>query len=166
MQQTAAQICWGRVQQVRWRGVYVAKGEYSKYAEDGVYSAKGKYSKKAKEDASVEEGHNEPLAKEGNDKPFAKDGNWLGTTMSPLPQGQLAAYTVQCNNEPLTTIGDWDTTFNDHEGAKALTIKLIVLNHDPLPLQWSAIAPAMMLVFLHPPLQQMRRSTIFCVALR
>ncbi len=36
---------------------------------------------------------------------------------------------------PLTTIGDWATTFSDHEGAKALRIKLIVLNRDPLPLQ-------------------------------
>jgi hypothetical protein len=68
-------------------GVYVAKGEYSEYAEDGVYVAKGEYSENAEEDASVEEGHNELRAKEGDDKPLAKDGDWLGTTMSPLPQG-------------------------------------------------------------------------------
>ena len=42
---------------------------------------------------------------------------------------------MQGNNKPLTTIGDWATTFSDREGAKALTIKLIVLNRDPLPLQ-------------------------------
>jgi hypothetical protein len=69
----------------------LSKGEYSKYAEDGVDIAKGEYSKNSKEDASVEEGHNELLAKEGNDEPLAKNGNWLGKTMSPLPQGQLAA---------------------------------------------------------------------------
>jgi hypothetical protein len=56
-----------------------------------------------KEIASVEEGHNEPLAKEGNNEPLAKDGNWLSTTMSPLPQEKLAAYIMQDNNEHLTT---------------------------------------------------------------
>jgi hypothetical protein len=35
----------------------------------------GEYGKYAKEDASVKEGHNKPLAKEGNDEPLAKDGN-------------------------------------------------------------------------------------------
>jgi hypothetical protein len=56
-----------------------------------------------KEVASVEEGHNKPLAKEGSDKPLAKDGNWLRTTMSPLPQGQLAAYLMQDKDEHLAT---------------------------------------------------------------
>jgi hypothetical protein len=84
-------------------GVYVAKGEYSEYAEDEVYVAKGEYSKNAEEDASVEEGHNEPLAKEGDDEPLAKCGDWLGTTMSPLPQGQLAAYVMQDDVKPLAT---------------------------------------------------------------
>ena len=51
--------------------MYVAEGEY------GVYT---------KEDASVEEGHNQPLAKEGDNEPLAKNGDWAG-----------------CNNEPLTT---------------------------------------------------------------
>jgi hypothetical protein len=46
--------------------------------------------------------------------------------MSLSLQGQLAVYAVQDNNEPLTTIGDWAMTFDDREGAKALTIKLIV----------------------------------------
>jgi hypothetical protein len=46
--------------------------------------------------------------------------------MSLSPQGQLAAYAVQGNDEPLTTIGDWATTFDDSEGAKAITIKSIV----------------------------------------
>jgi hypothetical protein len=68
------------------KGVYVAKGKYIGYAEDIVYVAKSEYGKYAKEDASVEEGHNEPLAKEGDNKPLAKDGNWAG-----------------CNNEPLAT---------------------------------------------------------------
>jgi hypothetical protein len=80
--------------------VYVAKGEYSKYAEDGVYSAEGEYSENAKEDASVEEGHNEPLTKEGDDQLLAKDGDWLGTTMSPSPQGQGTVYVVPGNDKP------------------------------------------------------------------
>jgi hypothetical protein len=86
-------------------GMYVAKGKYSKYAEDDVYSSKGKYSENAEEDEPVKEGHNKPLAKEGNNEPLAKDGNWLGMTMSPLPQGQLAAYIMKDNNEPLATKG-------------------------------------------------------------
>jgi hypothetical protein len=56
-----------------------------------------------KEIASVKEGHNEPLAKEGNNKPLAKDGDWLSTTMSLLPRGQLAAYIMQDDYEHLTT---------------------------------------------------------------
>ncbi len=124
--------------------MYVAKGKYIEYAKDVVYVAEGEYGEYAKEDASVEEGHNGPLAKEDDDEPLAKDGDWLSTTMSPLPQGQLAAYVmqdddeplttkglrtayaVQGNDEPLTTIGDWARTYDDCEGAKALTIKLIV----------------------------------------
>jgi hypothetical protein len=50
----------------------------------------------------------------------------LGATMSPSPQGQLAAYTVQGNNEHLTTKSNWATTFDDHEGAKAPRVKLIM----------------------------------------
>jgi hypothetical protein len=57
-----------------------------KYANDSMYDANGEYSKNAKEAASIEEGHNEPLAKEGDDKSLAKDGNWAG-----------------CNDEPLAT---------------------------------------------------------------
>jgi hypothetical protein len=79
------------------------KSKYSKNAEDGVYSAKGKYSKNAEKEASVKEGHNEPLSKEGDNKPHAKDGNWLGMLMSPLPQGRLAAYVMQDDNKPLAT---------------------------------------------------------------
>jgi hypothetical protein len=120
-------------------GVYIAKGEYSKYAEDGVNITEGEYGKYNKEDASIEEGHNEPLDKEGNDKPLAKDGNWAGYNNKPSLQGQLAmyvmqddneplatkglraAYAVQGNNKPLAKMGDWDTTFDDREVAKALT---------------------------------------------
>jgi hypothetical protein len=87
------------------KGMYVAKGKYIEYAKDVVYVAEGEYGEYAKEEASVEEGHNEPLAKEGNDGPLAKDGDWLGTTMSPLPKGQLAAYVMQDDDEPLTTKG-------------------------------------------------------------
>ncbi len=63
--------------------------------------------------------------------------------MSPLPQGQLAAYVMQDDNEPiatkglrtahavqgndkpLTTIGDWAMTLDDCDGAKVLTNKSI-----------------------------------------
>ncbi len=41
-------------------------------------------------------------------------------------KGLRAAYAVQCNDEPLTTVGDWAMAFDDCEGAKALTIKSIV----------------------------------------
>ncbi len=147
------------------KGMYVAKGKYIEYAKDVVYVAGGKYGKYTKKDASVEEGHNKPLAKEGNNKALAKDGNWLGTTMSPLPQGQLATYVmqdddeplttkglrtvyvVQGNDEPLTTMGDWAMTIDDREGAKAPTVRLII----PIAILRDckcAIVPAMKLVCL------------------
>ncbi len=56
-----------------------------------------------KEVASDMERHNKPLAKEGDNTPLAKDGNWLSTTMSPLPQGQLTVYLMQEDDEPLAT---------------------------------------------------------------
>ena len=56
-----------------------------------------------KEVASIKDSHNEPLTKEGDDKPLAKDGDWLSMMMSPLPQGQLAAYVMQDGNEHLAT---------------------------------------------------------------
>ncbi len=68
------------------KGIYVAKDKYIEYANDGAYVTEGEYGKYAKEDASIEDGHNKPLAKEGNDEPLAKNGNWAG-----------------CNNEPLVT---------------------------------------------------------------
>jgi hypothetical protein len=85
------------------KGVYVAKGKYIECANDVVYVTEGKYGEYAKEDASIKEGHNEPLTKEGNNKSLAKNGDWLGTMMSPLPQGQLAAYVMQDDDEPLAT---------------------------------------------------------------
>ena len=42
-------------------------------------------------------------------------------------KGLRTAYAVQGNEEPLTTIGDWATTYDNCEGAKALTIKSIAL---------------------------------------
>ncbi len=75
------------------KGMYVAKDKYIEYAEDIVYVADGEYGKYAKEDASVKEGHNKPLAKEGDDEPLAKDGDWLGTTMSPSPQRASGPHT-------------------------------------------------------------------------
>jgi hypothetical protein len=68
------------------KGMYVAKGKYIEYTKDVVYVPEGEYGKYAKEDASVKEGHNKPLAKEGDNEPLAKDGDWAG-----------------CNDEPLTT---------------------------------------------------------------
>jgi hypothetical protein len=78
------------------------------------------------EDASVEEGHNKPLAKEGNDEPLAKDGNWAGYNNEPLTTRALATYIVHGNNEPLATLSNWATTFDNCKGAKVPTIKLIV----------------------------------------
>jgi hypothetical protein len=66
------------------RGVYIAKCKYIEYAKDGMYVTEGKYGEHTNEDASVKEGHNEPLAKEGEDKPLAKDGNWAGYNDEPL----------------------------------------------------------------------------------
>ncbi len=40
-------------------------------------------------------------------------------------KGLRTAHAVQGNDKPLTTIGDWATTFDNCEGAKALTIKSI-----------------------------------------
>jgi hypothetical protein len=37
-----------------------------------------------------------------------------------------AKYAMQGNDKPLATMGGWATTFDNHEGAKALTVKLIV----------------------------------------
>jgi hypothetical protein len=57
---------------------------YVEYTKDGVYVANGEYGEYAKEDASIEEGHNKPLAKEGDDKSLAKDGKWAGYNNEPL----------------------------------------------------------------------------------
>jgi hypothetical protein len=115
-----------------------------KYAKDSVYITKGKYSKNAKEASFIKEGDNGPLSKTATMNPLPRMATGLGVMMSLLPQGQLAmyvmqdddeplatkglrtAYTVQGNDKPLTTKSDWATTFNDHEGAKAPTVKLIV----------------------------------------
>jgi hypothetical protein len=45
--------------------------------------------------------------------------------MSLSPQGQMAVYAVQGNNQPLATMGNCAMTFSDPEGAKAPTVKLI-----------------------------------------
>jgi hypothetical protein len=99
--------------------------------------------------------------------------------MSRLPQGQLAvyvvqdddeplntkglraAYTVQGNDEPLATMGDWATTFDNREGAKVPMVKLIAPIAIPHHCK-SAIALAMKLVCLQPPLQQMQWSKTLC----
>jgi hypothetical protein len=115
------------------------------------------------------------LPKKATTNPWPRMVTGLGTTMSPLPQGQLAVYIVQCDNEPLTangnrvayavqgndkpfaTMDDWAMTFDDREGAKAPTVRLIatitILHH-----RKSAIVPAMKLVCLRPPLQHMHWS--------
>jgi hypothetical protein len=46
--------------------------------------------------------------------------------MSLLPEGQLAMYAMQGNDNPLAIMGDWATTFNNCEGTNALAIKSIV----------------------------------------
>ena len=70
-----------------------------------MYDAKGAYGEYAKLAAFVEEGNNEPFAKERNSKLLPMMVTGLGTTMSPLSQGQLAAYVMQDDDEPLTTKG-------------------------------------------------------------
>ncbi len=102
------------------------------------------------------------LSKTAMMNPLPRKATGPGATMSLLPQGQLAIFfvqdndgplatnglravnTVQGNNKPLTTIGDWAMTFDNCEGAKALRIKLIIpitipyhCNEVPLHLQWS-----------------------------
>jgi hypothetical protein len=116
-----------------------------------MYNAEGEYGKYAKQAAFVKEGKDEPFVKESDDELLPRMVTGLGTAISPLPQGQLAvyivqdddeplstkglraAYAVQGKNKPLTTIGDWAMTFDDPEGAKAPTVKLIapiaILHH-------------------------------------
>jgi hypothetical protein len=71
------------------KGVYVAKGKYIEYAKDGVCVAKSEYGKYAKEEASLKEGHNEPLAKAGGNEPVAKDHDWAGYSNEPLATGAI-----------------------------------------------------------------------------
>ncbi len=65
------------------------------------------------------------LPKKVTTNPLPRMATGLGAMMSLSPQGQLAVYAVQGNDNTLTTIGDWATTFDNREGTKALTIKLI-----------------------------------------
>ncbi len=85
--------------------------------------------------------------------------------MSPLPQRVRAAYDVQGNDKPLATKSNWAMTFDNHEDAKMLIIKLIapitILHHCK-----SAIATGMKLVCLQLPSQQMCRSKTFVSSLR
>ncbi len=39
--------------------------------------------------------------------------------------GLRAAYAMQGNNKPLAKMGEWATTFDNHEGAKAPAVRLI-----------------------------------------
>ncbi len=75
------------------------------YADDGMYDAEGEYGVYAKQAAFVEEGDNEPFAKESDDELLPRMATGLGTTMSPSSQGQLAAYIMQDDDEPLATKG-------------------------------------------------------------
>jgi hypothetical protein len=55
-------------------------------------------------------------------------------------------------------MGDWATTFDDREGTKALTIKLIARSHTIAMKRHSACDEASL---LRPPPQKMRRSKTF-----
>jgi hypothetical protein len=99
----------------------------------------------------------------------------LGTTMSPSSQERLAtyimqddneplatkglraAYAIQGNNEPLATMGVWATTFDDCEGAKVPTVKLIapiaILHHCK-----SALAPAVERTWIY----NAKHRTLYC----
>jgi hypothetical protein len=105
------------------------------------------------------------LPKKATTNPLPRMATELGATMSPLQQGQMAPYIVQCDNEPLApkgnrvayavqgndkplaTMGDWAMTFDNCEGAKAPTVRLIasitILHH-----RKHAIVPVMKLVCL------------------
>jgi hypothetical protein len=58
-----------------------------------VYVAKGVYIEYAKDEASVEEHHNESPAKEGDNKPLAKMATGLGKTIGLSPQRALGTRT-------------------------------------------------------------------------
>jgi hypothetical protein len=86
--------------------------------------------------------------------------------MSLLPQEKLAVYAVQGNDEPLATKSNLATTFNDREGAKAPTVKLIALITTPNHCHGAQKAPVMKLVSLRLSLQQMHWSKTFVSSLR
>ncbi len=81
--------------------------------------------------------------KKATTDPLPRMATGLGTTISPLPQEQLAmyrvqgkdeplatkgnrvAYIVQGNDEPLATKSGWATTYADGEDAKGPALNLI-----------------------------------------
>ncbi len=150
-----------------------------KYTKKGVYLTKDEYGKYAKEASFVKEGDNEPFAKEGDNKPVAQNGGWAGYNNDPLAtkgnwavcimQGNdneplttisiRAAYVMQGNDEPLATDGNWATTIDNCKGVKAPAIDYS--KHDPSSSQSSTIVPAIKLIPLQPPLQQMCKSKFF-----
>ncbi len=71
---------------------------------------------------------------------------------------------VEYNDEPLTTIGDWTTTFSNCEGPKRSQLNWLFWIAIPYHCK-SVTAPAMKLVWLWPSSQQMRQSKTFCVIL-
>jgi hypothetical protein len=60
-------------------------------------------------------------AVQGNNEPFAKNGDWAGCEDEPLATRAIGPV----RRAKQRTKSNWATTFNDCEGAKALTIKLI-----------------------------------------
>jgi hypothetical protein len=66
---------------------------------------------------------------------------------------------MQGNNKPLATKIIWATTFENCKGAKVPAVRSLII-------AISIIAPAMKLVPLQPPLQQMHWSKTFKLSLR
>ncbi len=105
--------------------MYIAEGKYIVYAKDGMYVIASTVSIVQGEYGEYVKGG---CIRRGGPKRPSRQRRWRQT---PCQGWRLAEY----NNEPLTTIGDRTTTFSNREGTKVLTIKLIVLNRDSLPLQ-------------------------------
>ncbi len=107
-----------------------AEGEYSKYAKDGVYVAESEHSEYA-EQYVRSWGRVQRVRLRGSirwEKQWRASrhkGKWQRTSCQATISRIRVAYAVRGNDEPLTTIGDWATTFDDHEDAKGPTVRLI-----------------------------------------
>ena len=86
---------------------------------------------------------------------------WPRTSCKATISRIRAAYAVQGNTKPLTTIDEWATTFDNCEGTKAPMVRLIapIDHHNEAP-----IAPLLKRVCLWPPPQHMHGSKTFVLS--